>query len=108
MTHNKGGMTHLGSDCSLSCLLSKAEDDNSKLTLERLDALGRVSLLQTLQGLLDAQNKDSKTGRTNLPYLHGRTPGSGSMLRNVHSMQAADRGLWEKPVSSHQGLATLC
>uniref|UniRef100_A0A7M4EXK4 Urotensin 2 n=1 Tax=Crocodylus porosus TaxID=8502 RepID=A0A7M4EXK4_CROPO len=75
---------------SLSCPLSSlpirdfsemsyqlsAEDDNSKLTLERLDALGRASLLQTLQGLLDAQNEDSKTGRTDLPYLHGHTPGA--------------------------------
>ncbi|XP_006031433.1 urotensin-2 isoform X1 [Alligator sinensis] len=100
---------------SLSCPLSSlpirdfsemsyqlsAEDDNSKLTLERLDALGRASLLQTLQGLLDAQNKDSKTGLS----FHSYSPqesmkealyGSHPRLALLSRLLAKDRKQYKK------------
>ncbi|KYO17346.1 urotensin-2 [Alligator mississippiensis] len=78
-----------------------SEDDNSKLTLERLDALGRVSLLQTLQGLLDAQNKDSKTGLS----FHSYSPqesmkevlyGSHPRLALLSRLLAKDRKQYKK------------
>ncbi|XP_073172891.1 urotensin-2 isoform X1 [Lepidochelys kempii] len=55
---------------------SRRADENTRLNVERLDSLGRASLLQTLPRLLGAQTEDS-------PSKAGLSPSSYNPRENV-------------------------